>query len=185
MADKQSREVNASSIGYTTMKIGIDISDALTGLKALQREARKATQALRELEEVADGRSFRYERVGDVEALEVNGSYLPEEKYALELFMSLGLDEPIARNCIASRNAKELATIVEFFDRYGNYVTGNKNGLADYSTAELTNELVKREGVDEYFVDPHEGKAFISIYNGEKSEQITVDGPARIVVNCD
>jgi hypothetical protein len=49
MAD-QSREVNASSIGYTTMKIGIDISEALTGLKALQREVRKATQALRELE---------------------------------------------------------------------------------------------------------------------------------------
>ncbi|MBX6360546.1 MAG: BC1881 family protein [Acidobacterium ailaaui] len=61
----------------------------------------------------------------------------------------------------------------------------NSNSLADYSTAELTNELTKREGVDEYFVDPHEGKAFISVYNGEKSEQITVDGPARILINRD
>lgn len=47
MADKQSRAAR--------VKIDIDISDALTGLKALQREARKATQALRELEAVNSG----------------------------------------------------------------------------------------------------------------------------------
>ncbi len=46
MADKQSR----AAIGDLLVKVDIDISDALTGLKALQREARKATQALRELE---------------------------------------------------------------------------------------------------------------------------------------
>ncbi|WP_342540058.1 hypothetical protein MHI39_20235 [Heyndrickxia sp. FSL K6-6286] len=35
-----------------TVKIDVDISEALTGLKALQREAKKATQVLRELEEL-------------------------------------------------------------------------------------------------------------------------------------
>jgi hypothetical protein len=46
MADfKQSREV-----GNLTVKLDVDASDAITALKAIQREARKATQALRELE---------------------------------------------------------------------------------------------------------------------------------------
>lgn len=33
-----------------TVKVDVDVSEALTGLKALQREAKKATQAIRELE---------------------------------------------------------------------------------------------------------------------------------------
>lgn len=33
-----------------TVRINVDVSEALTGLKAIQREAKKATQALRELE---------------------------------------------------------------------------------------------------------------------------------------
>ncbi|NYV67578.1 hypothetical protein HYI36_20070 [Bacillus sp. Gen3] len=45
MADNKSRELS--------IKVNVDISEALTGLKALQREAKKATQALRELEGVA------------------------------------------------------------------------------------------------------------------------------------
>lgn len=47
MADKQSRE-----IGELSVKVNVNVSEALTGLKALQREAKKATQALRELESV-------------------------------------------------------------------------------------------------------------------------------------
>ncbi|MFK4473701.1 hypothetical protein ABH897_003432 [Paenibacillus sp. RC73] len=31
-------------------RINVDVSEALAGLKAIQREAKKATQALRELE---------------------------------------------------------------------------------------------------------------------------------------
>lgn len=33
-----------------TVKVDVDVSEALTALKAVQREARKAAQALRELE---------------------------------------------------------------------------------------------------------------------------------------
>lgn len=69
MADRESREFTAEegqkhydaleSISKTrgsrfsnlTVKVNVDCNEALTGLKALQREARKATQALRELEE--------------------------------------------------------------------------------------------------------------------------------------
>lgn len=65
MADKQSREecVGGTTIqeqyaeilkrkkaGELTVKIDVDVSEALTGLKAIQREARDAVKALRELE---------------------------------------------------------------------------------------------------------------------------------------
>lgn len=42
MADNQSRKLS--------VKIDVDVSEALTGLKALQRESRKATQAIAELD---------------------------------------------------------------------------------------------------------------------------------------
>lgn len=48
-----SREVignEAKSIGGLTYKLTLDVSEALAGLKALQREARKATQAVRGVE---------------------------------------------------------------------------------------------------------------------------------------
>jgi len=44
MTDKMSRGLS--------VKVDVDVSEALTGLKALQREAKKATQELRELETV-------------------------------------------------------------------------------------------------------------------------------------
>lgn len=56
MADFQSREEIAKTtqaakqIGELTYKLSLDISEALAGLKALQREAKEATKALRELE---------------------------------------------------------------------------------------------------------------------------------------
>lgn len=42
MADNKSREL--------IVKVNVDVSEALTGLKALQREAKEAVRALRELE---------------------------------------------------------------------------------------------------------------------------------------
>lgn len=40
-----------NNIGDLAVKISVDVSEALTGLKAVQREAREATKALRGLEE--------------------------------------------------------------------------------------------------------------------------------------
>lgn len=40
----------AKEFGTLTMKVSVDVSEAITGLKAVQREARKASQVLRELE---------------------------------------------------------------------------------------------------------------------------------------
>lgn len=43
-----------------TVKIDVDVSEAITGLKAVQREAKKAAQAIRELETYygEDGKNF-------------------------------------------------------------------------------------------------------------------------------
>ncbi|TGA95624.1 hypothetical protein E4665_17785 [Sporolactobacillus shoreae] len=41
---------HGKQIGELTVKVNIDCSDALKGLKAVQREAKKATQALKELD---------------------------------------------------------------------------------------------------------------------------------------
>lgn len=49
------KEDNVKTVGELTCKVDVDISEALTGLKALQREAKKATQVLRELEEAQKG----------------------------------------------------------------------------------------------------------------------------------
>lgn len=43
MADKR------ESIGDISVKVNVEVSEAITGLKALQREAKAATQALAEL----------------------------------------------------------------------------------------------------------------------------------------
>ncbi|GIQ63696.1 hypothetical protein PACILC2_22640 [Paenibacillus cisolokensis] len=39
------------ALGEINVKVNADVSDALRGLKAIQREAKKATQALAELRE--------------------------------------------------------------------------------------------------------------------------------------
>lgn len=52
--NEQSREV-----GSLYVKVDIDVSEALTGLKAIQREAREATKALRELENAQEAYDWR------------------------------------------------------------------------------------------------------------------------------
>ncbi|EOO19991.1 hypothetical protein [Bacillus cereus] len=49
MADIKSRELNASN--SLQVNVELDASEAIKGLKAIQREAKVATKALRELEE--------------------------------------------------------------------------------------------------------------------------------------
>jgi len=48
--DGTQSEVAAKKTGALTAKLVLDVSDAITGLKAVTREAKKATAAIRELE---------------------------------------------------------------------------------------------------------------------------------------
>jgi xanthine dehydrogenase molybdopterin-binding subunit B len=55
---KKARENDAhhsKPVGELTMKLSIDCSDALKGLKAVQSQARKIAQALKDLEHVTVG----------------------------------------------------------------------------------------------------------------------------------
>ncbi|MCG5252607.1 hypothetical protein [Brevibacillus agri] len=54
--------IPAREIGSITAKVTIDVSDALTGLKALRREADAAVRALKELECVKDAVNERFIR---------------------------------------------------------------------------------------------------------------------------
>lgn len=58
--------------------------------------------------------------------------------------------------------------------------------LASASTKELHEELAKREGVEEYTVLPHGDIAALTVNNDVAgSYDVTIDGPARILVNKD
>ena len=49
-----------------SVKVDVDVSEAITGLKALQREAKEATKALKELEATARGKYSLDELLADI-----------------------------------------------------------------------------------------------------------------------
>jgi hypothetical protein len=57
MADKQSNQ--SRELPGLNIKVDVDVSEALTGLKAVQREAKEATRALRELESAQPDRYLK------------------------------------------------------------------------------------------------------------------------------
>ncbi|MCG7345325.1 hypothetical protein MHZ92_14390 [Sporosarcina sp. ACRSL] len=88
-----------------TVKIDVDVAEALTGLKAVQREAKKAAQALREVEAA--------ER-GDLVAIE------DAKKRLTDVYK---MPEAIATDCVASRNKADMSAVLTFLDRYGSMLT--------------------------------------------------------------
>ena len=101
MADfKQSREEQRKPFGELTVKVDVDASDAIRALKALQREARKATQALRELESYYESEGKRFytkwkqqgEEIFDVQTIVVSDiptSILKRELAQREHFVAI------------------------------------------------------------------------------------------------
>lgn len=83
MADNSSREVSNleenKTVGDISVRVDVDVSDALTGLKAVQREARNAAKAVRELESV---------KVTDV-------SLVPTSQLVEELAKREGVEETV------------------------------------------------------------------------------------------
>ena len=49
-----------------SVKVDVDVSEAITGLKALQREAKEATKALKELEATVRGKYSLDELLADI-----------------------------------------------------------------------------------------------------------------------
>lgn len=61
---------------------------------------------------------------------------------------------------------------------------GKETALSSYSTKELHEELVKREGIKEVIIHI-ENEAVIKRYVGDQDEIHSIRGPARILVNQD
>ena len=57
-ADNTSRKVSNEAV---SIKLSLDASDVLSGLKAVQREARKTVKSVKEAQEVIDGFSLTVE----------------------------------------------------------------------------------------------------------------------------
>ncbi|MEK5109853.1 hypothetical protein MHI57_24640 [Cytobacillus sp. FSL K6-0129] len=91
----------AKEFGELTMKVSLDVSEALTGLKAVQREAREATKALRKLEsyyEQADGRYYakwtqQGDEISDMKTVKI--SEVPTEYLRKELAKRGIINQPI------------------------------------------------------------------------------------------
>ncbi|WP_338465095.1 hypothetical protein [Shouchella rhizosphaerae] len=60
-AEKEARVVEMTSEGLT-VKLNVDVSEALTGLKAVQREAKMATRAVAELGAFGELRDINWDR---------------------------------------------------------------------------------------------------------------------------
>lgn len=56
-------DVSSKNAGDITLKVGLDVSEALTGLKAVERQAKSATKALRELETQSQNVGFEDDSV--------------------------------------------------------------------------------------------------------------------------
>lgn len=54
-----------------SIAVDVDVSDALTGLKALRREADAAVRSLKALDQALGNVSLRHTRVGDYEETEI------------------------------------------------------------------------------------------------------------------
>lgn len=85
-------ESNGKPVGDISLKIDVDVSEALTGLKAVQREAKEATKALRELEAERTRKPLRL-------------SEIPTKQLHDELSIRYGID-PLTPELL-SKGAKE------------------------------------------------------------------------------
>ncbi len=84
-----------------TMKLDVDCSEALTGLKAIQREAKKATQALKELEAQESGTIHGVDYAKDV---------LIERMTTKELHEELARREGVTEYVLDPEETAEIAT---------------------------------------------------------------------------
>lgn len=124
MADK-----NEQSRGLT-VKVDVDVSEALTGLKAVQREAKKAAQALREVEAALEVEAEVY-RVKEHASQPGVGVVINDETgtavrfFNLSLFSTKSLYEELARRKGVKEHVVEPSSRVEMmFDKKQVFVEG-------------------------------------------------------------
>lgn len=137
-AEKEARVVEMTSEGLT-VKLNVDVSDALTGLKAVQREAKMATRAVAELGE-ADKASIRL------------------KNHAMHPDFVIVIDDSTGK------------------------IVGSIDALKGVPTADLVEELSRREGVFANYKVDHGTTGTVETSDGDRT---VVSGPACILVVID
>ncbi len=141
-----------------TVKVDVDVSEALTGLKALQREAKEATKALKELESAqADTSDIDTSEGSFVHTIAKHFGWSPQD--------------------VIRRTPDQIAFLYR--------VAVKSVVLSGASTKELSEELTKREGVTTYNVAPHGDIANLYLADAESGGYVIIEGPATILVNKD
>ncbi|GIN10200.1 hypothetical protein J26TS2_00670 [Shouchella clausii] len=126
--------VSMSSEGLT-VKLNVDVADALTGLKAVQREAKMATRAVAELGET-DKASIRL------------------KNHAMHPDFVIAIDDSTGK------------------------IVGSIDALKGVPTADLVEELSRREGVSADYKIYRGSRGTVKTCDGDRS---VVNGPARIL----
>lgn len=173
------RKVAALSSKGITVKIDVDVSEALTGLKAVTREAREATKAVKELESLDGSTKINLDtgvfHVGDfadnVWGIGDNCSEITTGTIKSDGFTF----NPLSYDTIEI-DTKDAAYTEYIYD------------LTDVPTTQLVEELASRDGVFDHGVRRHFESAEITVTNNGRasgvepySEKRKIDGPARIL----
>lgn len=151
-------EVKLKGVGNISVKLDLGASDVISGLKAIQREARGATKALKELESAqADTTVIDTSEGSIVHTIATHFGWSPQD--------------------VIQKSPEDIAFL---------YRVAVKGVVISGATTEaLSEELEKREGVTSYYVGPHGDHAIIKFYNEEGEVScVEVDG-ATIIVNKD
>lgn len=157
MADlnEESREVDTNKDGGITVKIDVDVSEALIGLKAVTREAREATKAVKELESLNGNTKLNIDS-GDFSIGTESGFLFripPHETIEI--------------------NTKDAA------------YTEHKYDMSAVPTAQLVEELASRDGVESLKFGDREVGAMSIRNNGEilSSQQLVGSGRLLAVID--
>ncbi|MGR6115812.1 BC1881 family protein [Aeribacillus composti] len=100
---------------------------------------------------------------------------------AVDLTYKINIDANDAIKALKAiqREAREATKALRELEKY--YSTR----MSEIPTEVLTGELLKREGIKCYDVAAHEERAKITIHGPREGSTYFVDGPAKIIVNCD
>lgn len=175
--------------GALTVKLDIDASDVITGLKSIQREAKKATQALKEFEVTVANSD------GELIASITQDDAIIKDGYTVDVI-------PCKDALTAVNELRDIQGLDGNWD-HDTYMCGLFNGLElasatlegrtpDYREiedgrikADLSQELANREGVMEYVVPAHGSYAKLTLDDVDSGVTEFIAGPAIIIVNKD
>lgn len=152
-----------NGVGALSVKIDVDVSDAITGMKALQREAKKATQALKETEVASK----------TLRVIETHGNVINVMMAdTRELIVSIGEDNAVVHN--------------DYLVEYGEQAMRESESATYGKRLSDANEMLSRQGesgnydYDEYMHGMYNGMEVV-LATIEDREPVFKDAPTTFL----